>query len=62
MPKTKTKTLSNLTNSKFQLISNSDGFFDDCPVCLALKEASKEGRELSQEELEVAFAEANEQN
>lgn len=37
-------------------------FFDDCPVCRIMKKAAEEGRELSEEELEEAFAKANAQN
>lgn len=37
-------------------------FFDDCPVCRIMKKAAEEGRELSEEELEDAFAKANTQN
>lgn len=32
--------------------------FDDCPVCLVIKKAIKEGREIASEEFEKAFAEA----
>lgn len=36
--------------------------FDDCPVCRIMKKAAEEGRELSAEELEKAFARAETQN
>jgi hypothetical protein len=32
--------------------------FDNCPVCRALTKASEEGRELTEEEFEEAFSEA----
>ncbi|OGD80181.1 hypothetical protein A2368_03655 [Candidatus Collierbacteria bacterium RIFOXYB1_FULL_49_13] len=35
-----------------------DFFFDDCPICQAMKKAAKEGRSLSESELRAAFAEA----
>lgn len=35
-------------------------FFDDCAICQAMKKAQKEERELSLEELEEVFKEANE--
>lgn len=37
-------------------------YFDNCPVCRALKEAAEEGRELSQEEMEEAISEAEMEN
>lgn len=36
-------------------------FFDDCPICQAMKSAQKEGKELSSEELKEAFQKAKEQ-
>ena len=40
--------------------SSSDDFlFDDCPICQAMKRAQERGFELTHEELQVAFAEAN---
>jgi len=36
-------------------------FFDDCPVCQAMKKAKEEGRELSEEELFKAFQQSKEQ-
>lgn len=34
-------------------------FFDDCPICQGMKKAKEEGRELSLEELQQLFKEAN---
>ncbi len=48
--------------SKTVLVSSSDEYFDNCPVCRAMKKAEKEGRELSADELEEAFTKANTQN
>ena len=56
---TKTK---KIATPKMKLISNSDEYFDDCPVCRAMKKAEEEGGELSQEELEKAIHKANTQN
>lgn len=42
------------------LVSSSDTYFDDCPICQAMKKAEEEGRNLSEKELVEAFAEANE--
>lgn len=33
-------------------------YFDDCPVCRAMKEAEESGRSLSEEELKQLFKEA----
>lgn len=41
------------------LISSSNSFYDDCPICQAMKKAEEEGRSLSEEELKEAFAKAN---
>jgi hypothetical protein len=43
------------TNKKFE-------FYDDCPICRAMKKAEEEGRGLSEKELKKAFQEANDQN
>lgn len=48
--------------SKTFLVSSSNEYFDDCPVCRAMKKAVEEGRELSRDELEEAFVKANTQN
>ena len=37
-------------------------FFDDCPICRGLKKAKEEGRELSLNELQKLFEEANKKN
>ncbi len=42
------------------LISSSESFYDDCPICRAMKKAEEEGRSLSEKEVEEAFAKANE--
>ena len=36
-------------------------YFDDCPVCQAMKKAEEEGRNLSLAELRAAFEAANDQ-
>lgn len=41
------------------LISSSETFYDNCPICQAMKKAEEEGRELSEKELMEAFAKAN---
>jgi DNA invertase Pin-like site-specific DNA recombinase len=33
-------------------------FFDDCPICQAMKAAKEQGRELTLEELKAAFRKA----
>lgn len=43
------------------LVSSSENFYDDCPICQAMKKAEEEGRSLSEKELEEAFDEANKQ-
>ncbi len=35
--------------------------FDDCPICQAMKKAQERGFDLSYEELQAAFSEANKQ-
>ena len=35
-------------------------FFDDCPICQAMKAAQGQGRELTQEEVKEAFKKAKE--
>ncbi|KKQ92105.1 MAG: hypothetical protein UT58_C0005G0021 [Microgenomates group bacterium GW2011_GWC1_39_7b] len=49
-------------DSEYQLISSSDEFFDDCPVCRLMKKTEKEGRSPTEKELEEAFVKANTQN
>ena len=41
------------------LVSSSETFYDDCPICQAMKKAEEEGRNLSEKELMEAFAKAN---
>ena len=36
-------------------------YFDDCPVCKAMKEADEQSRNLSLPEIKVAFKEAKDQ-
>ena len=36
-------------------------FFDDCPICRAMKAAQEQGRELTLEELKETFKKAKEQ-
>lgn len=33
--------------------------FDDCAICRAMKKADEDGRDLTRNELEIAFKEAN---
>ena len=40
------------------IVSSKDEYFDDCPVCQAMKKAEEEKRELTLEELLEAYAEA----
>ena len=37
-----------------------DEFFDDCPICRAMKAAQERGKELTLEELKEAFDKAKE--
>ena len=47
---------------KTVLISSSDFYYDDCPICQAMKKAEEEGRSLSEEELIKLFEEVNKKN
>lgn len=40
---------------------NDEEFFDDCPVCRAMKLAKEQGRELTSEELKEAFKKSKEE-
>lgn len=40
---------------------SEEDFFDDCPICQAMKAAKKEGRELSLPELQELFKRANDE-
>ena len=44
------------------LVSSSDTYYDDCPICQAMKKAEEEGRSLSEEEMIKLFEEANKKN
>ena len=44
------------------VVSSANEYFDDCPICQAMKKAEEEGRELSEEELLKLFEEANKKN
>ena len=35
-----------------------DFYFDDCPICQAMKQAHEKGRELTESELKEAFRQA----
>lgn len=39
---------------------NNEDFFDDCPVCQAMKSAQQNGKMPTQEELKEAFKKAKE--
>ena len=41
-----------------KLISSANKYFDDCPICRAMKKAEKEDRSLSEEEVKIAFEKA----
>lgn len=47
------------SEGKKVLISSSETFYDDCPICQAMKKAEEEGRSLSEAEAKEAFAKAN---
>lgn len=51
------------TKSKAQttLYSSSPFYFDDCPICKAMKMAEDEGRSLTTFELKEAFSQAKNQ-
>jgi len=40
------------------LVSNSNQYFDDCPICQAMKKAEKQNRDLSEKEVKQAFKKA----
>lgn len=52
----------NISKVKKLLVSSTDEYFDDCPVCRLMKKVEKEGRSPSEKELEEAFIKANTQN
>lgn len=41
------------------LVSSSDSYYDDCPICQAMKKAEEKSRSLSEKEVKEAFAKAN---
>lgn len=41
------------------VFSSGDQFYDDCPICRAMKKAEEEGKNLDPVELAKAFNEAN---
>lgn len=40
------------------LVNSSDQYFDDCPICQAMKKAEKEKRDLTEKEVKKAFKKA----
>ena len=47
--------------SPFTLVSSSEEYFDDCPICQTLKKAKEEGREITLRELQEAMGKAQKQ-
>ena len=43
------------------VVSSSDSYYDDCPVCRAMKEAEEKGKELNMVEIAEAFGKAKKQ-
>ena len=41
--------------------SKQEDFFDDCPICQAMKAAKERGKDLSLDELKEAFQKAKDQ-
>lgn len=41
------------------VVSSSGTYYDDCPICQAMKKAEEEGRSLSSSEAKKAFEKAN---
>jgi hypothetical protein len=39
--------------------NNSEFYFDDCPICQAMKNAEERGEDIGESELKKAFAVAN---
>lgn len=48
--------------AEFEIVDklNGDDFFDDCPICRAMKAAKEQGREPTISELREAFKKAKE--
>jgi len=44
------------------VVSSANEYFDDCPICQAMKKAEEEGRELTEKELLKLFEEVNRKN
>lgn len=42
-------------SSNTYLVSSNDDYFDDCPICQAMRQAEKEGKALSESKLARAF-------
>ena len=51
-----------ILNSRKVVVSSSDDYFDDCPICRLMKKAESEGVSPTEKELEEAFTKANTQN
>ena len=58
----KVKTSSPNKDGQTFVVSSSETYYDDCPICQAMKKAEEEGRSLSEEELIKLFEEANKRN
>lgn len=43
------------------LVNSEDSYFDDCPVCRAMKEAEEKGKNLNMVEIAEAFGKAKKQ-
>lgn len=41
-----------------KITQKNDFYFDDCPICQAMKQAEEKGKELSSQELKEAFSRA----
>lgn len=54
----KTKMKKNKNKYKATKFSETEFYFDDCPICQAMKKAQEKGREPKMGELGLAFEEA----
>ncbi len=52
------KTLRGTEQGVFEDKRSDDDYFDDCPICQAMKKADQQNRDLTLQELESAFQEA----
>lgn len=43
------------------VVSSSDSYYDNCPVCRAMKEAEEKGKNLNMVEIAEAFGKAKKQ-